>query len=183
MVPLVTTEITLKEHLKVLGWGAELLDQEGSHVRLGVTRGAASIEACFELFHESVRLTSSKTLPIRKVITPGMKIKFSSSLLNERYGDGGGWLTSLVKLWDLVTRSRLASSAVFEGFVEAVSRDKQFSQFPFDRTLTVFELAGFGDMLYKEDDGTVWRIANAALAHVTEIMVLIDPDASITQPA
>ena len=110
-----------------------------------------------------------------------MKIKFSSSLLNERYGDGGGWITSLVKLWDLVTRSRLSSSAVFEGFVEAASRDKRFSQFPFDRSLTVFDLAGFGDMLYKEDDGTVWRIANAALAYVTEIMVLIDSDASIVQ--
>ena len=160
-------EIILRQRLSALGYGDEMLDPARNHARLGQIAG----EPCFEPFPKALRLNGGTTLRVREVLPLGMRVKFLSSVLRETLGNSG--LGVAFKTWDFLTRSKISSRPLFMGYVMGSSNGKQFSDFPFNRFVTLVHLGPNPlDSVLQEDDETLWKVGLDALLHVNDVAVL-----------
>jgi hypothetical protein len=160
--------ISLRQRIAELGWKDSFLGNGGHYVRLGIRQG----HACFKPFNRLQRWLTRQTLPIEQIIPVGTRVKFLCSLKHDISGNppflSPSWL--LVKFLSRMDGSDLTKMPLIEGSVETIGASKPFSQFPFDEYLTVTSIQRT-DAVYRETDGTLWRIAHVALTTVTQIEI------------
>lgn len=173
------TEISLREHLADIGWGIEYLSRGGDYARVGRHDGVP----CFEPFGAFRRGLSGKRLPIHQALAPGTTIKFLPSLKFDVLPNPKMWYYishPLVGLFGLVVfiATKLSGQNVsdfqnmpqLQGDVEMFA-NPPFSEFPFDRPLTVNGLDQNAVSLLCED-GVRWTLPTVSFTTVKQIAVL-----------
>ena len=158
----------MKQHLASLGWDAKYLSWDGRSARLGFVSG----ESCFVPFRRFRRWFSSKLLPVKQVIIPGMKIIFPRSLDHETFAVGGIFGIIFQFLFKLLSNQSPESTSVFNGFVTDVP-NPPYSTFPFDQVVTVKEVQRLR-ALYEDQEGRTWSVGLIPLTYLTEVEVIKD---------
>lgn len=173
------SEISLREHLADLGWDFAYLSRGGDIARVGRFQSAP----CFEPFGVFRRNFGGKRLPIHQALPPGTRIKFLSSLKFDVLPNPSLWYCithPLVGMLGLVAfiGTKLSGQNVgdyqnmpqLQGDVEMFA-NPPFSEFPFDKPLTVQAVDGYAVLLVSED-GVRWAIPAVSFATVKQIAVL-----------
>ena len=173
------SEVSLREHLAELGWGFAYLSRGGDIARVGRFQSAP----CFEPFGAFRRTLGGKRLPIYQALPPGTRIKFLTSLQFDVLPNPSLWYCvthPLVGLLGLVALigTKLSGQNVsdfqnmpqLQGDVEMFA-NPPFSEFPFDKPLTVQGIDAYAVSLVGED-GVGWMLPAVSFATVKQITVL-----------
>lgn len=154
------TFLSMKQHLASLGWAEKYLSWDGRSARLSIASG----EPCFVPFRRFHRWFTSRRLPVKNAIVPGMQIKFFRSLDHETLAVGG-LLGTLARL----TVTCPESTSVFHGYVADVP-NPPYATFPFDQPLKVKEVQRFR-VECEDQEGRTWSISLIPLTYLTEVEV------------
>ena len=173
------SEVSLREHLAELGWGFEYLSRSGDFARVGRFQSAP----CFEPFGALRRTLDGKRLPIHRALPPGTRIKFLSSLKFDVLPNPSCWdcirhpLAGLLFLLALMS-AKLSGQNVSDfqnmpqlhGDVELFA-NPPFSEFPFDKPLTVQGIDAVAVLLVGEN-GVRWMLPASSFSTVKQVTVL-----------
>jgi len=166
-------EISLKQHLKNMGWDKRFLSRDGCLARINYF----NYTTCFEPIVRWRRLYI-KPLPLDEVFPEGMKIKFLKSFKHEtletRY-----FILWLMRIYYWLIKgldpNKFLTMSVFEGYVneDGFANHPPFSEFPWDQFLCM-ERVDDSKMLCKQEDGKIWHISLIPLTSITKIEILVD---------
>jgi len=175
-------EISLKQHLKNIGWDKRFLSRDGCFARIT----SRVFDPCFEPFSWWRRI-HIRPLVLWDVFHKGMKIKFLKSLKHETL-EARYFTVWLMKTYYWLIKgiepNELLTKSVFEGYlnVDEMENHPPFSEFPWDQYLCV-EWVKKSKILCRQENGKVWHISLIPLAYVTQIEVLVDESSGYSHPA
>jgi len=174
-------EISLKQHLANLGWGARYLILGGVFARITV-RNFPGYDSYYVPPSRWRRIFSRKFLSLSDVFPCGTRIKFLKSITEDSYESSllVTWLIKISCFFKGIDSKEVLSSPVFQGCVEGYD-NAPFSEFPWEKYVTVIGTGTFS-ITFEEESGRRWDISQIALIFVTHIQILVGDIPGMYQP-